>query len=137
MKTTSLEMSRELQDAGFWGPEKPSHYWVARQGIRSRGYYVEPQHVDCLEFIRNHNIPAATLDDLVQALGLDKPRPIRYQAMPGHEKDAPYWAWRTIYDKVTHAMDAGSGFTPDTLAHVWLEVNDNKGKTDHEAAGKE
>ena len=102
MQTTSLEMSRALQEAGFWRDKELASWWwmyvdechpgrePVRLSVLIRGArYKDKQHV-----------PAAMLDDLVPALGLDKP---------------VGWTGKAILTVATH------GLTCDSLARVWID----------------
>jgi hypothetical protein len=104
MQTTSLEISKALQAAGFW-PEMVDDattpdYWHQTDIVGGQlTHRDEAAHISDLKRLGS-NIPAATYDDLIPALGLDKP-----------------WSgrWWGYLKRV--------GMTPDTLAEVWLEEN--------------
>ena len=100
MQTTSLEVSRELEKAGFWDNRKPV-CWHIKDLQRSA-------HESELAFRPEGSVPAATLDDLIIALGLDKP-------------------WDTIYHmgRLFHKVYP-DGFNCDPLARVWIELNKEK-----------
>ena len=110
MTTTSLEVSRQLQDAGFWnGDRDPANYGYAFD-VKEMGTHTEKDYDR--PYITEYDlyeIPAATLDDLVPALGLDK---------PFAQSDSMFMDLRD------------GGLTPDTLARVWLDANDKKALPD-------
>ena len=96
MTTTSLSMSRKLAAAGFWKDTRVD--WWLVDGVA----YFRPQlHGDV-------DIPAATLDDLLTALGLDK---------PWGERSLSGWDYADVEDRIFNR-----GLTPDVLAQVWLDT---------------
>ena len=112
MQTTSLEVSRELEKAGFWKDQEVSYAWMdCAEYIE--GCCVDPDyHITEFDlFVGEKHIPAATLDDLVPALGLDKP-----------------WAgWETVERNMDILIRIKrNGLTPDTLARVWIKLNKEK-----------
>ena len=94
MTTTSLEMSRKLVAAGFWKGRAPLMAWSPSGHLGASGHPADTF--------------AATLDDLVSALGLDKP-----------------WARRPNAAEILAATD-DHGLTPDVLAQVWLDSQANR-----------
>ena len=103
MTTTSLEMSRKLKAAGFFNPPH-------------RGIYIDNPTFSPDGLLR------ATLDDLVTALGLDKPgecESILYAVDSGN--DGRGTILRHIYY---------NGLTPDTLAQVWIDIQTEGGGLD-------
>ena len=109
MNTTSLEMSRKLDAAGFWDRETG---YVERFYRKRNG---KLYHIDDEFYYIDADTPAATLDDLVAALGLDKLKNFIL-----HDKIAGM----VFPAKISWAIDQ-HGLTPDVLAQVWLDTNTN------------
>ena len=106
MQTTSLEVSQELEKAGFWDERMFLHYWFWFDGECHIGA-VEPEDWSSPN---NMECPAATYDDLIPALGLDKPN----KDYACSDEGSGGW---TYYFDITVRDE---GFTPDTLAKVWM-----------------
>lgn len=101
MTTTSLEMSRKLKAAGFFNPPH-------------RGIYIDNPTFSPDGLLR------ATLDDLVTALGLDKPWSDVHCKCPSPLNSA--WC---IYEALED-----HGLTPDVLAQVWIDIQTEGGGLD-------
>ncbi|MCP4898861.1 MAG: hypothetical protein GY906_17965 [bacterium] len=116
MQTTSLPMSKALKAAGFWEKRELADWWwlyvnedhpgreaVSLRVLTSGQRYKDKQHV-----------PAATYDDLIPALGLDK----------------PFFHLKAV---VMAALVNGSiykkGFTCDALAQLWLDEHNKSSLT--------
>ena len=106
MNTTSLEMSKKLDAAGFWKEREFYCSWY-KSKITESTYTLIPALFDAK--LSEHICPAATLDDLVTALGLDKPWGM----------SEPEWAnqAKCISDGLGE-----HGLTHDVLAQVWLDT---------------
>jgi len=107
MQTTSLEVSRALQEAGFWEGEEATWAYlsIGEGGLTEYANPIKPT-----AYMFDGSVLAATYDDLVPALGLDKP-------------------WDTLNESkakmLTRLEDAVycDGFIPNALASVWLDEN--------------
>ena len=89
MTTTSLDISRKLDAAGFWKGNDNGGVWFTR-----------PSGADSYR--------RATLDDLIPALGLDK----------------PWGSWDELEKRFSFLIGVKDyGLTPDVLAQVWLDTN--------------
>ena len=109
MQTTSLEVSRELEKAGFW--VKRNFRYVYIDDINQAYYRYSCEGIT--ELVDNDKTtPAATYDDLIPALGLDKPN-----------KDYACSDWGYGWTYYFDITVRDNGFTPDALAKVWIELN--------------
>ena len=102
MTTTSLEMSRKLDAAGFRKDWCPLWFYVGDTLFSVEDEYFRPD-IDAR---------AWTLDDLVTALGLDKPWSDVHCKCPSPLNSA--WC---IYEALED-----HGLTPDVLAQVWIDI---------------
>ena len=110
MNTTSREMSWKLDAAGFWEDRDKRYFLFQVENKPGTYWHVGDMRHDLFDV--NHDTPAATLDDLVTALGLDKPWGM----------SEPEWAnqAKCISDGL-----GDYGLTPDVLAQVWLDTHTN------------
>ncbi|MCK5602973.1 hypothetical protein KAR91_13910 [Candidatus Pacearchaeota archaeon] len=110
MQTTSLEVSRELEKAGFWEDgvyqRTPSAIWLKGQFSETWNIVTWAKRAD------SGRVYAATYDDLILALGLDKPNK-DYSV-----SDDGCGGWTYYFDITVRDR----GFIPDVLADVWLDL---------------
>ncbi|GAG45459.1 unnamed protein product [marine sediment metagenome] len=104
MQTTSLEMSRALQEAGYTESREDTRAWWTPEGSLT-------------EFPYPTCVPAYTLLNLVPALGLDKPWD-DLDAFP-YDRGEEGYGWSL--SEVACGAIYEHGLTPDTLAQVWLD----------------
>ena len=107
MQTTSLEVSRELEKAGFWDGKAAPDYWHWLDmggGVRYR------------PLLTNGYLRAATYGDLIPALGLDEP----WKDM--EKRHGVNYGGSTNADLVTDVAD-DHGFNCDPLAKLWMELH--------------